>query len=198
MTSPYFRLKREASGQAAIETALMLPFLLGLVFNVVNFGYFFLVAINLTAAPRSGVEYSILGFQTPNSLSLPPPGQSSACTTTTSLSVSCLTLNDLTGAISGGGSTKVQVCTAQAGTSGSGAAQISVCSQYNGFSSKTPDADPEAPLFILNRVDVAYTFKPLLDQRLFNLVLLASPVCTGSGSGVNCTFHRQVSMRAMN
>ena len=60
-----------------------------------------------------------------------------------------------------------------------------------------PDADPEAPLFVLHRVDITYTFSPLIDARLFNLILLATPVCSGSGAGVACTFHRQVSMRAM-
>ncbi len=68
------RIVRESAGQALIETALMLPLILLLVLNCVNFGYFFIVALNLTVAPRSGVEYSILGFQTPASLSLPVAG----------------------------------------------------------------------------------------------------------------------------
>ncbi|HLY62068.1 MAG TPA: TadE/TadG family type IV pilus assembly protein [Terriglobia bacterium] len=190
MATPYQRLKRETRGQAAVETALLLPFLLSLAFNVVNFGYFFIVAVNLAAAPRSGVEYSILGGATPGDLKLPAPGP-----TTTTTSVSYLTLNDLTGAISSGGSAEVQVCTAQAGTTGSGTSQKSVCNQYNSSPTYTVSADPEAPAFILNRVDVTYTFHPLIDQRLFNLILPSS-LC--SGSPVTCTFHRQVSMRSMN
>lgn len=50
-------LTRCSSGQALLETALVLPVLLALIFNVINFGYFFLVPLNLSAAPRSGVEY---------------------------------------------------------------------------------------------------------------------------------------------
>ena len=195
MIRPFRRLKRNAGGQAMIETALMMPFLLALVFNVVNFGYFFLIAVNLAAAPRAGVEYSILGASTTIS---PTPTLAAPGPTTSATSVSFMTLSDLTGAIASGASAPVQVCTAQAGVSGTGSSLITVCNQYNSSPSYTPDADPEAPSFVLNRVDVTYTFKPLIDQRVFNLILLATPVCTGSGSGVTCTFHRQASMRAMN
>ena len=193
MVSPANRFKRDARGQAMIETALMLPGLLFLVFNVVNFGYFFLMAINVAASPRSGVLYSILGGSTPTSIDLASPGPTTAIT-----SISYLTLRDMTGAIPSGGSAKVQVCTVKSGVTGTGTSQISVCNQYNSSPAYTPAADPEAPFFVLNRVDVTYTFSPLLDQRLFNLVLLASPVCTGTGGSVTCTFHRQASMRAMN
>ena len=197
MTCPCRRLKRDAGGQALVETALTLPFLLALAFNAVNFAYFFIVAINLAAAPRSGVEYSILGTSTPSSPTLPVPGPASA-----PLSVSYLTLNDLTGAIGSGGSAGVQVCSQAvliggSGTNAGGAALKANCAQYNGSPLYRVDADPEAPSFILNRVDVTYTFHPLIDQRIFNLILPAS-VCTGSGGGVTCTFHRQTSMRAMN
>ncbi len=193
MLSRYKLLKRGTRGQAMIETALMLPGLLLLVFNTINFGYFFLLAINLAAAPRSGALYSILGASTPIGVDLADPGP-----TGTQSSVSYLTLADLTGAVSNGSTTPVQVCTAKSGTTGSGTTLLTVCTQYNSSPTYTPDADPEAPSFVLNRVDVTYTFSPLLDQRLFNLVLLATPICTGTGGSVTCTFHRQVSMRAMN
>lgn len=178
-----------------VETALMLPLLLGLVLNAFNFGYFLLVAINVAAAPRAGVLYSILGGSTTINPTpqLPAPGP-----TTTTTSVSFLALRDLTGAVGSGASAGVQVCTAQAGVNGTGSTMTSVCNQYNSSPAYTPASDPEAPAFVLNRVDITYTFKPLLDQRMFNLILLASPVCTGTGGSVTCTFHRQVSMRAMN
>ncbi len=51
-----------SSGQALVETALIVPFLLMLALNTINFAYFFVVAINLAAAPRSGTLYSTLGF----------------------------------------------------------------------------------------------------------------------------------------
>ncbi|PYV94503.1 MAG: hypothetical protein DMG86_23115 [Acidobacteria bacterium] len=58
-------LTRSDSGQSLVETVLILPLLLLLLLNALNFGYFFLVTLNLTASPRAGVEYSIYG---PNSL----------------------------------------------------------------------------------------------------------------------------------
>ena len=193
MGSPVKSLSAESGGQAVVETAFILPLLLGLVFNVVNFGYFFLIALNISAAPRSGALYSILGASTPIGVDLADPGP-----TTSQSSVSYLTLGDLTGAVGGGGSAGVQVCTAKSGTSGSGTSLTTVCTQYNSSPAYAPDADPEAPSFVLNRVDVTYTFSPLIDARIFNLVLLATPICSGGGGGVTCTFHRQVSMRAMN
>jgi len=193
MAKLHTRFKREARGQAMVETALVLPLLLGMVFNAVNFGWLVVVALNLAAATRSGAEYSILGSQTPKNLDLPAPGPPGSTGT-----VSYLTLQDLNQAIANGQSAGVQVCTAQAGVSGSGSSQISVCNQYNSSPTYAVDADPEAPYFVLNRVDVTYTFSPPLDQRLFNLVVLATPACSGSGGSVSCTFHRQVEMRAMN
>jgi Flp pilus assembly protein TadG len=71
-------LKRCNSGQALLETALILPTLLMLVFNAVNFGYFLLIALDLGVAPRNGVLYSIAGSATPGSLLLPVAGPSSA------------------------------------------------------------------------------------------------------------------------
>jgi hypothetical protein len=47
-------------------------------------------------------------------------------------------------------------------------------------------------------VDIFYQFSPLIPGRLFNVVLLASPICSGSGTSFTCTFHRQSSMRVMN
>src|SRR5581483_4215825 len=48
MNSQGSKLQRRARGQSLVETALMLPLLLLVVFNVVNLAYFFLVVINLT------------------------------------------------------------------------------------------------------------------------------------------------------
>jgi hypothetical protein len=189
MNCKRFQVLSSCSGQSLVETALLVPFLLMLALNAINFGYFFFVAVNLAAAPRSGVEYSIQGFETPVAMSLPDAGP-----TATATSVSWLTLNDMTGALASGGSAKVQVCSQSIGLAGSGSNQISQCSQYNSSPAYTPDADPEAPNFVLNRVDVTYTFAPLIPGTPFNLIVLAA--CTTNNS--SCTFHRQASMRAMN
>jgi hypothetical protein len=191
------KLARNSSGQALIETVLVMPLLLLLALNCVNFGYFFIVALNLAVAPRSGVEYSILGFQTPASLSLPAAGPPSTTT-----SISYLSQQDMTGALSAPTGATIQVCSSTVGMTGSGVSKCVPCTGTTcgavGTGSPAPAADPEAPNFVLNRVDVNYVFSPPIPGTPFGLALLPLPVCSASGGSVTCTFHRQVSMRAMN
>jgi hypothetical protein len=188
------------SGQALVETAIMLPVLMLLVLNVINFGYFFLVALNLTVSPRSGVEYSILGFETPSSLSLPSAGPPTTVNT-----ISYLSQQDLTGAISSPTSATIQVCSSTVGTTGTGSTQTTQCVSCTGSTcgtggtgSPAPASDPEAPIFVLNRVDLDYSFSPPIPGTPFGLALLPLGVCSSSGGTVTCRFHRQVSMREMN
>lgn len=173
----------------------MLPMLLMLLFNAVNFGYFFLIAINVAASPHIGAAYSIQGFASPSANVLPLAGPSSTIT-----SVSYLTYQDMAGAIYSPSSTPVQVCTAALGLNGTGSTtQTSKCATYgSAFSFPGPDSDPESPAFVLDRIDVAYSFTPLINGSIFNITMLASPVCTSSSGSVTCTFHRFVEMRAMN
>src|SRR5712692_2543798 len=98
---------RCTSGQNLVEIILVTPLLLILVLNAVNFGYLYLVALNLTAAPRSGVEYSILGFLTPSptTSSLPLPGPAG-----TNSSVGFLTYQDMTGALWAPGNASIRIC----------------------------------------------------------------------------------------
>ncbi len=183
---------RSDSGQSLVETALVLPLLLMLVLNAVNFAYFFVVALNLAAAPRSGVQYSVLGFLTPAALSVPDAGPSTANT-----SVSYLTYRDITGALSAPTSASVQVCSKILGFTGTGTAQKANCTSYGSATFPSVDADPEAPSFVLHRVDITYSFRPLIPGTPFGLTLLPSPICASSGGTITCTFHRQVSMRAI-
>ena len=188
------------TGQSIIETVLMMPFLLFLLLNAINFGYYFLVTLNLTAAPRSGAGYSIIGGQSPGTTTLPP----AAGTGTTT--VSYLTYQDITGALNNPGNATVQVCSKNLGTTGSGTSTVAKCETCTsstsscsppGTGSPAPDADPEGPTFILNRVDVTYTFIPLIPATPFNVALLASNACTSTNGNMRCTFHRQSSMRAL-
>lgn len=137
------RAWRVESGQSLIETALLLPVLLLLAFNAINFGYFFFVAVNLAAAPRSGVQYAILGFNTPQSLELPPPGPAASST-----SISFVTYEDMRGVLSGSSSATVQVCSTKVGPMvGTGSSTTTACVKYpSGSPSYTPAPDPEAPL----------------------------------------------------
>ena len=197
-------LTRSDSGQSLVETVLILPLLLLLLLNALNFGYFFLVTLNLTASPRAGVEYSIYGPNSPGTTNYPAAGGSS------SLTVSDLSQQDMTGALSRVTSAPIQVCsqtnltgTPPNGVNGTGTSQKSncitctngTCGAVTTTPTYPPHADPEAPTFILHRVDVTYTFIPLIPGQPFNLFLLASPLCNASGT--SCTFHRFAEMRAM-
>jgi hypothetical protein len=77
---------------------------------------------------------------------------------------------------------QVQVCTKKLGLSAPGTAN---CTQFGGGSFPSPAADPEPNAFVLHRVDVKYTVTPLIPGTLFGLIMPTT------------TFHRQVSMRAM-
>lgn len=188
-----------SSGQSMVETALVLPLLLVIALNAINFGYFFVIAVNLTAAPRSGAEYSIQGFSTPSAISLPSAGPSTSVT-----SVSYLTYRDMTGALYAPATNgSIRVCSQTVGLNSDGTV---MCASY-GSPATYPAvvADPERiggagtpPAFALHVVDVVYRFSPLIPGSPFNIVLLASPICSSSNGSASCQFHRQALMRAMN
>src|SRR6202158_4737555 len=67
------KLARNSSGQALIETVLVLPLLLTIVLNAVNFAYFFLMALNITSAARTSTIYSVMGGSTPAGIAFPKP-----------------------------------------------------------------------------------------------------------------------------
>jgi len=190
--------KASRSGEGLIETALIVPFLLTMILNAVNFGYFFLVALNLTAAPRSAVEYSIQGFATPATTTL-ASGPSSGNPSADNSSVAYLIYQDMIGALASSTSATVTVC-----SNSLGGGKCVTCSGYNtgcdppaNSPGGTNYTDPEAA-FVLNRVDVTYTFSPLIPGTAFNLTLLPASICSTSSGAVSCTFHRYASMREMN
>ena len=179
MPSARSTLLHNRSGQSLVETALLLPLMLTIVFNAVNMGYFFAVALSLAAAPRQGVEYSIQGPAGFQQTQLP-----------SAASVSSLVSDDITGAIPSAANTPIRVCSVSLGLNPSGrgtASQVPNCASYgNAGSFSAPDPDPEAPFMVLNRVEIQYTVTPLISGPAFNLVMPAS-----------LTFHRMVEMRVM-
>jgi TadE-like protein len=197
-------LGRHSRGQALVETALMLPLLIMLVLNVVNLGYFFLVVINLTGTARTATLYSIEGPSTPAATELPPSGWTAPATTNL-LSVTYLAFQDMTGALWNPTGAAVQVCSPINTVGGSGVntdngAQRSNCETCTnsgcgaaGDGSPIPDADPEAPTFVLNQVRITYSFQTLIPGTIFNIPLRASAMCN-SGT---CVFTRQAEMRAI-
>jgi len=195
------RLAAQA-GQSIVETVLMMPILLMLLLNAVNFGYFFFTITNLAEAPRAGVEYSIMGGATPAAIGLPANGAA-----TNVQSSSFLTYEDMRGALNAPSTNaSVQVCSAAAGIVNPGTTSAkAACNTYPGtgvtFTFPAAQVDPElnasstAPAFVLHQVDVAYKFTPLIPGRPFNVLLLTFPTCNASGV---CVLHRQSVMRGMN
>jgi hypothetical protein len=162
-------------GQSLLETAILTPFLLSIAFNAINIAYFWFMVLVLSTAPRQGVEYSSQG--------------GAALTTTTSPSSSAVkdvVYDNLTHTINGTVSNaSVQVCSVANGVDTT--SHKANCTTYGpSFAFPSPDADPEAPVFVLHRVDVAYQVSPLIPGAAFHVLLPA-----------NMTFHRQVSMRSL-
>jgi len=184
----------------------MLPLLIMLVLNVVNLGYFFLVIINLTGGARTSVLYSIEGGATPAAGAIPSSGGSSP--TTNMNSVTYLVFQDFTGSLWNPTGAVVEVCSqanlnsSQAGVNtNTGGLLRTNCESCNssacgaaGNGNPVPSADPEAPRFVLNRVEIQYQFNTLIPGTIFNIPLQASAMCN-SGT---CVFTRHAEMRAMN
>jgi len=180
-------LVKDSRGQSLVETALMIPLLLVLILNAVNFGYFLLVTLNLTSAARSGIEYAIQGSSAVANRSLPQATGTAAATVSSLISQELSSFNS--------GTLAVQVCSLNLG-SGSGTSPTTTCTTSGpGGQFATPHSDPEsASGFALNRIDVSYTFNTLIPTAAFNLVVGSFPTCKINGS---CTFTRHAEMRAM-
>ncbi|GAC1655193.1 MAG: hypothetical protein NVS9B15_15980 [Acidobacteriaceae bacterium] len=186
-----FALRTDA-GQNLVEVALVTPFLLLIVLNAINFGYYFFVAVNIAAAPRHAVEYAIQGTATPYGGALPSPGPASSIA-----SVSALAYADIQNSLPSYTAATVQVCSKTVGAVNNPGlstqttqccattSSSSVCTTGGG-SFPSPAADPESPAFVLQRVDIKYTVTPLIPGTTFGIQLLPSFI-----------FHQQVSMRAM-
>ena len=193
---------RSRSGQALIESAIIIPFVLMVIFNAINYGYFFYVAQNMAAATRSGALYSIMGSSTPYMSAYPGAGSSATDIT----GVANVVYQDMLGALpSASSNASVRVCSPAVGTTTSASIVYSSCTSF-GPAATFPaiNYDPEAigtsasaAGFILNRVDINYTFTPLIPGAPFGAVLLGTPDCSLSGGNVSCVFKAHVSMRAM-
>jgi hypothetical protein len=180
-----------------IEAALLMIPLLVLVFNAINIGYIFMVLVNITGAPRSAALYCVLGSATPLNHTLPPTGPGSAIG-----SVSYLAYQDM-GEIHNGpfgaGTTAVRACSSINGiTNKQTSNQITTCTTANTGTFPAVSKDPEnvssgAFPFLLDEVNVNYSFNPLIPGALFNVAGRA--ICGGADA---CTFTRSVKMREMN
>jgi Flp pilus assembly protein TadG len=172
---------RDTRGQSLVELAVMMPIFALLMCYAVDFGYFFLAAANISSSARIATQYSILGYQGPAQ-----SGLANAGPVTDTTSVASLASAELASLTNSGTMTTIGVCTKALGMSTANT-NLPKCSNYGVTgTSYTPTADPEAPRFVLQRVDITYTVQPPIPIAFFGTSLLPS-----------MSFHRQVSMRAM-
>jgi Flp pilus assembly protein TadG len=170
------RRNRPEEGQSLIETAIGMPFMLGIAFNIINFGYMWFLVLTLSAAPRVGAQYATQGGAAGTGVAAPGTA-----------AVSNLVYENLTNAIGGATTSNaaVQVCTSAKGVNTT--TNVTLCDQFgHGFAFPSPAPDPESPVFVLDRVDVEYTVTPIIPGGAFNVVLPP-----------NLKFHRQLSMRSL-
>ncbi len=134
------RKRSGGGGQALIEFALVLPLLLLLIMNLVNFGAFIYAWITVANAARTGAQYAIMGGAWLGAPSAPDVGP-----------VTTLATNDAWW-LPNRASLQVGVCRNNNGT-----LDPSGC----GGSWPVPN-DPETGLYVLAAVDVSYTYQPLI------------------------------------
>src|SRR5437773_8866269 len=128
------RRKSSTEGQALIEFALVLPLLLVLIVNVVNFGSFFFAWITVANAARSGAQYMCLGGASVAS--------ASSLKAVTSTQIYNLVSADIY-TLENGTSLAVRSCTKKSGAA-------AVCAQTGSgtFTDPADDTRPEAPFFV--------------------------------------------------
>jgi Flp pilus assembly protein TadG len=169
---------RAESGQSLVELAVSIPVLVFMMAYAVDYGYFFIAAASITSSARDAVEYSSAGYDAPGQDTLPSAGPITNVASVSGEAVAGLA----TFAISST-TTTVQVCSKTNGI----ANNLAKCTSFGPSGTAfTPAADPEAPHFVLQRVDVTYTVQPPIPMTFFNISLLPQ-----------MKFHRQVSMRAL-
>ncbi|PYT55164.1 MAG: hypothetical protein DMG22_23110 [Acidobacteria bacterium] len=169
------RRSKGQDGQSLLETAISMPLLLGLAFNIINWGYLWFMVLALSAAPRMGAQYATQG------------GAAGTGTAPGTTVVRDLVWENVTNAVRGATTSNVavQVCTSAKGVNSS--TGVALCDQFGpAFAFSAPAADPEEPVYVLDRVDVEYTVTPIISGTAFNVLLPA-----------NLKFHRQVSMRSL-
>jgi len=159
---------RSNAGQSLVEYILMLPFLILLIINLVNFSGFFYAWITVANAARAGADYAVLG-----GASVGAPGRP------TGIRVAALISQDVF-SLPNKATLVVNVCQKYQATvtTLSGTCVVTL-------------ADPEPSSFVLLTVDVTYTYQPLLPAgfKFPNLNIYATIPPT--------TIHRKAVMRVI-
>ena len=157
---------RDRKGQALIEFLFILPLVLLLILNLVNFGGFFYAWITVINAAREGANYAILG--TPSAGAPNTPSGTQIVNLITSEMAS----------LPNSGSVSVNACS----KFGTAVTPITGTCSLSSFAS----SDPESAYFIITSVKVTYTYVPFIQGFTFpNLgVYLTIPPTTVSSTAL--------------
>lgn len=130
---------RSTSAQALVEYILVLPMVVLLIVNLVNFGGFFYAWITVANAARAGADYAVLGESSVGAMRAPSAAQ-----------IQSVITQD-TSSLPNKNSVTVNVC--QSTSSG----VVTLSGTCTGIPS-----DPEAAGYTLTSIDVTYTYQPFI------------------------------------
>jgi Flp pilus assembly protein TadG len=144
------------SGQALVECALVLPMMILLILNVVNFGAFIYAWITVANAARSGAQYMIIG----GAMVTTPPTPSED-------QVTSLVHRDLL-ALPNQAGVQVRVCSNNQFRN-----PKVVCAGSGTTTAPPADFEPTATglpaPYVLGTVDVSYAYQPLVPLAMLTL-----------------------------
>jgi len=135
------------SGQSLVELAFILPLLLLIIANVVNFGGLFYASITVATAARHASQYWVIGGAT-----IGAPGHAEPGT------INALITQDIA-PLPNSSSLALRVCQEDKAAPGTPA-----CTTFGSgsFSNPALDSRAEAGLFAMAWVDVQYTYQPYI------------------------------------
>ena len=137
-------------GQSLVELALILPLVLLLIINTVNFGAFFYAWITVANAARTGVQYMVLGGASIGG------GESVNSTIISNL----IKQNDVLSLID---NSNVQVTTCTDNQSGgTDVYKTTVVATSVGGCTTGGFVDPQPASYVIATVDVTYTYQPII------------------------------------
>jgi Flp pilus assembly protein TadG len=161
-------------GQALIEYILVLPMVILLLVNVVNFGGFFYAFITVANAARAGADYAIMGGASVASGHIAAVSASQISTLITT-EIASLPNNP---------SLVVNVCQNNNGTF------TTLAGSCSSFQSDPNSIDPEPTTYVVTGIDVTYTYQPFIP-------LFSFPSLNINATLPATTIHRRAVMRSL-
>ena len=173
------RYRSKRGGQALIELALIIPFLLLVIANVVNFGGMFYAAITVSNAARHGAQDFVYGWATVKKAAPATPAE-----------IWTLVQNETIGLPNAAASLSIRICRENRNTPSAPACTTFGPDIY-AFTSPAVDTRDEGDEFLNGWVDVGYTYVPYIP--LFEVpvvgVSLSPPVQTMTRQSVMRILH---------